>query len=154
MTADSRQLSDRCSGCGSGGGRDRQHPDGVFCDRCWHGEEGLEVIRLRSLLTQCGAAAAGGPCGRRTGHEGHHATIAAHHLDEKDDLREQLRRAVEALATLERALTDALSDSHLRRQRARDVLAMFKASPPSGCPACSPDPKTARPPHTCSGEQS
>jgi hypothetical protein len=27
-------------------------------------------------------------------------------------------------------------------------------SSPAGCPACSPDPKVARPPHTCSGEQS
>lgn len=27
-------------------------------------------------------------------------------------------------------------------------------SSPAGCPACSPDPRTARPPHTCSEEQS
>lgn len=34
----------------------------------------------------CGIEAAGGPCGRRPGHGGNHATIAAHHLDEKEDL--------------------------------------------------------------------
>lgn len=45
----------------------------------------------------CGAETAGGPCGRRKGHAGHHATISAHHYDEKDDLREQLRGVVEAL---------------------------------------------------------
>lgn len=51
----------------------------------------------------CLVPAFGGPCGRRKGHDGHHATIAAHHLDEKDDLRAEigalqarLRREVDA----------------------------------------------------------
>lgn len=39
---------DQCVGCGRDGGKDREHPDGPYCDLCWHGEEGLEIIRLRA----------------------------------------------------------------------------------------------------------
>jgi hypothetical protein len=41
------------------------------------------------------------------------------------------------------------------KQQATQLLARLGGQPsPAGCPACSPDPKTARPPRTCSGEQS
>src|SRR4051812_12738988 len=41
--------------------------------------------------------------------------------------------------------------AHVARQA---LAAAGGQSSPPGCPACSPDPKIARPPHTCSGEQS
>lgn len=44
--------ADRCVGCGRDGGKDRQHPDGLYCDICWHGEEGLEIVRLRAALRE------------------------------------------------------------------------------------------------------
>lgn len=51
---------------------------------------------------RCLIEAFGGPCGRRKGHDGHHATIAAHHLDEKDALRAEVERLRETLTEIER----------------------------------------------------
>jgi hypothetical protein len=41
-------MPDTCVGCGRDGGKDRGHSDGLYCDLCWHGEEGLEINRLRA----------------------------------------------------------------------------------------------------------
>ena len=47
-------------------------------------------------MPSCMREAFGGPCGRREGHKGHHATIAAIHLDEKDDLRAEIDKISQA----------------------------------------------------------
>jgi hypothetical protein len=84
---------------------------------------------------------------------------------EEDRLREQLRGAVEALDTIDALISEVLDtwtwpirDYADMRPWMRKLIAAVNAgrgqSSPAGCPACSRVPGVARPPHTCSGDQS
>jgi hypothetical protein len=88
------------------------------------------------------------------------AELADELVIERNEAREQHQGAVEDCRKLREALTvirDALEPDDPIFAIAAGALAFTTdrgQSSAAGCPACSPDPKIVRPPHTCSGEQS
>jgi L-fucose isomerase-like protein len=82
-------------------------------------------------------------------------------VGELNAAREQLRGAVKALEEIA-GYTGKLPGALAMRGHARDALVELGVhpfehwgqSPAAGCPACSRVPGVARPPHTCSGDQS